>query len=165
MAAISSGSSAQFANGQRTTNGAIAGTFAPKSSITATYTGQGNDKGTLSLNYNSQYADLASTPSIYAGTYTASSSTNGSLTFTLDAGGTLSGNSSTGCTYAGSFSIPDATKNLARVNATATCSGSKISYAGTISHYPADSSGPEAIDFIVVSSDNSTAAFNTLTKQ
>jgi hypothetical protein len=88
----------------------LSGSYISGVSITGTYTSSSGDSGSTSLSYDSIY----NRPSSLSQTQGTWSFTEGSYSssITIQADGTIAGSDSNGCTFSGSVTLLDSTKNL-----------------------------------------------------
>ena len=84
-------------------NATIAATYVQKSSLNGTITYQNAGTGNFTSTYSANY-ELTPNMNLVAGVYSGPIADNQTITVTLDAAGTLSGSSTDGCTFTGSFS-------------------------------------------------------------
>lgn len=106
----------------------INGTVAPKTSLNGSYSGVG-DSGTFTFAYDSKYERPSSLSSV-SGSWSLTSS--GVLyNVSVNSNGTITGNTSTGCTYSGVISIINASYNCYNVNLTiGSCGAFNGNYTG-----------------------------------
>lgn len=97
-------------------NASIAGAYVQKNSLNGTITYQGGTTGSFTSTYDAAY-ELSPDANAVAGTYSAPLADNQTVTVTLLSTGTLSGLSTDGCTFTGSFS-PRAKGNAFNVTVT-----------------------------------------------
>ncbi len=93
------------------------------------FTGSG-DAGTFQMEMNPMWNRPASLGEV-AGVYTRSTSTGYTMTMTVSSNGQMSASDSRGCVFGGTVSVPDATHNMYRVDATvSSCGALDGAYAG-----------------------------------
>lgn len=101
-----------FANGSTVANFTLTGTLFEGGTLNGTYSGA-NESGTLSLTYDTANSNRSASLATVAGTYT----TQGSVTtVAINSNGSFTLNSTLGpamnCIGNGTFSVPDATRNV-----------------------------------------------------
>ncbi len=89
--------------GQPIRQAAVSGSYVMKQSLNGTIVYQIGGQSTFSTTYDSDY-ELTPDMNAVAGTYTGSVTANESVTVVLTSNGGISGSSSTGCTFTGTFS-------------------------------------------------------------
>ncbi|MDK2743514.1 MAG: hypothetical protein H8K03_01325 [Nitrospira sp.] len=89
--------------GQPIRNATINGNYAIKQNLNGTLVYQTGGQSTFTTTYNSAY-ELTPDMNAVAGTYTGEVAANETATVVLTSNGGISGSSSTGCTFTGSFS-------------------------------------------------------------
>jgi hypothetical protein len=97
----------------------IASNYVQKDTLSGTITYQGGGTTSFGSSYDADY-ELAPNMNLVAGAYSALISSNQTVTVTVTSAGTLSGNSTDGCTFTGSFA-PRAKGNV--FNGTVTFGG------------------------------------------
>lgn len=108
----------------------VSAAIAAKSSFSGTAT-TGAVTDTLAMSYQSRY-DTAASVADYAASWSGSAGA-GTVTYTLtiNAGGSISGSSSTGCTYSGSVGARAEAKAVASLSLVQSCAGSApLSFSG-----------------------------------
>ena len=121
------------ATGAFVTTGNFKGQLGIRSQINGTYTTAANDSGTLTLNYNAQYASPV-TLATAAGTYMWTSTRNGGVsTLTFNSDGSLTGTTEYGCPFTGTATVPNTTYDLfdLSLTTTATTNTACVMPAGT----------------------------------
>lgn len=124
---------------------ALSGTASAKSSLSGTYSGL--DAGSFSFAYDAAFTNGASLATI-AGTWTQSLASGYTVTITVDPSGAINGSDTTGCTYSGTATVPNATYNYYGLSITlGSCGSYNGTYAGlaTIVNNPAGGSNNELI--------------------
>lgn len=91
------------------------------SAMSGRYAGSG-DAGTFHMSLDPMW-DRAASLGTVAGVYTRSTSNGYTMTMTLNVNGQLTASDSRGCVVNGTVSVPDATHNMYRMNATVTSCG------------------------------------------
>jgi hypothetical protein len=94
----------------------MSGSYVQKKSFTGTIAYFNGDTGSFTSTYDADY-ESAPNMNLVAGTYAGLRADNHTVTVTMDAAGTLSGHSSDGCTFAGTFS-PRAKGNVFHTSVT-----------------------------------------------
>lgn len=102
--------------GLGTLSATITGTYVEKNSLNGTITYLSGGSSSFTSRYSADY-ELSPDRSLVAGTYSALTADNQTVTVTLSSAGTLSGSSTDGCTFTGSFS-PRAKGNAFDVSVT-----------------------------------------------
>jgi hypothetical protein len=102
--------------------------------LSGNMTGAGAE--TFSLAYQSRY-DTAATLADFANTW-RSTAGNGAVTlnWSVTQTGSVTGTSTTGCSYSGQISLRAEAKAVADANLTETCAGAAIVYAGAATYNP-----------------------------
>lgn len=106
----------------------ISGAYVQKKSLNGTITYQGGGTGSFTTTYDVDY-ELAPNATLVAGTYSVPTPDNQTVTVTVSSAGAISGSSTNGCTYAGSFA-PRAKGNVFNSTVTGICSNSTDTFNG-----------------------------------
>ena len=125
--------------------------MAERSSISASYAAEANDRGSVALRFNALYNQPSSLATI-AGTfgYTSGSYT---VTYTISNTGAVSGSDTSGCTYSGNFSLVNASFNVYRLSATTNCATG--TFTGLASYSARVGTTPDQILFVLTSNTDS----------
>lgn len=145
------GSGQVFPNGQVMDSGTANGTFVPQSSLSATTTVGGNSLlSTIAVQYQASLYEIPASFTTVMGTYSYSITTSSGIdtsTIAIASNGTFSGSDTFGCTYSGSLTIPDTTRNAYEINGSTTCGGAASAFTGLGTYVPASNISPAQITF------------------
>ena len=119
-----------FPNGEPITSGSVTCTIVEKTSITGSYTVEG-DSGTFSLNYGPGLERPLDFPNEVAGQWGYYNSADDWVTITIDFDGAFTGTNNLGCEFSGTFLVMDPSWDILDINlAAAQCEDFDGSYSG-----------------------------------
>lgn len=134
------GANQTFPNGQTTDTGSASGTIAQRASLSGAATvGGSSASSTFNLSYQKSLYELPASFTTVAGSYSFTISTSSgqdTVNFAVASDGSFSGSDSFGCTFSGTFSIPDARYNAYEFSGANTCGGNAYHFTGLAAYQP-----------------------------